>query len=486
MLAGCSQGNEGSTAPFRDDIIIAINADISNLDPRNTADSSDFRMFELIFSSLVRQSEGGGFAPSIAQSWEMASDGLSYTFILRDDVRFHNGDLLTARDVVFSFERAMESPFVGAGLIPIASVTAVNGHTVRFDLHDQFAPFISSIQPIWIVSESVIAAAGDDAGREPIGTGPYMFVERQPGRSIDLTRFDDYFGGPAPIRDVTWMVIISPATASIAIEAGDVDLALMVLPGEVENLAANEGLYANINLTTAVNFLTISMHAEPFDNPLVREVVARTIDRDAIITVVAEGLGEPARGFLNELSFGYSPDVTLFDRDVDMAKELLAEAGFPDGFATSIQTIGGTFESIAQVTQLNLAEIGITATIEVLDQAVAIGNMLTHNYEIGILAAAMPGIDANGWSDLFVTGGGLNFGGHSDPDIDRWFNEARIATDPAARIEIYRQIAQRVNDTASFIPIYFNSLAYIHNSALEMGFVGPTGNFRVDTMRWVD
>ena len=481
------QGNAAPTGgPARDDIIIGLPADISNLDPHNTASASDFRMFELIFSNLVRNSPDG-FIPSVAVSWERAEDGLSYTFNLRDDVYFHNGDLMTAGDVVFTFNRAMESPFVGAPLISIANVEAIGDFQVRFNLHHQFAPFIASIASIWIVSESIVEAMGDDFSRNPIGTGPYKFVEHQPGRSVHLTRFDEYFGGPAYIRDVTYMIVLSPATASIAVEAGDIDLSISVPPGDIARLEATPGRTATHFETNSLNFMTINLHMEPFDNPLVREAIARVVDRQGLITMVAEGLGTPAQSFLNELTFGYHPDVAPFERDVTRARELMAEAGFPNGFSTTIATIGdGVFEGWSQVIQANLAEIGITANIELLDQAVFIGNLFSFNYHIGLLSVALPGQDANAWDALFTSEGGMNMTGDNDPEIDQWFARARVATDPAARLEYYRLIAQRVNDTAAFIPLYFTNMAYVHHANLEMGFIGPTGNFRVDVIRWVD
>jgi len=325
---------------------------------------------------------------------------------------------------------------------------------------------------------------GEDFGRNPIGTGPYMFVEHQSGQSVTLTRFDDYFEGPAPIRDVTLMVILSPETTSIAVEAGDIDFAISVPHGDVDRLGATPGLTATPFDTNSVNFLTLNTLAEPFDNPLVREAIARAIDRQGIVTMVADGLGSVSNSFLNDLTFGYSSDVMPFPRDLDRARELLAEAGYPDGLSVTIQTIGGAFDGIAQVVQSNLGEIGITASIELLDQAVLIENLFTANYEIGVLALALPA-DANSWSEAFITDGGLNMHFYSDPEIDGWFETGRTTLDTAVRLEAYRNIAQRVNDVAAFIPIYFNSMVYVHNSDLEMGFIGPTAAFRVDQMRWV-
>jgi len=472
-------------APARNDIIFSLPADISSLDPVATASAADNRMFQLLFSRLLADS-ADGFVPSVAESYSVSEDAMTYVFTLREDVYFHNGDLLRASDVVFTFERAKESPFVGTPLASIESVTATGEFEVTFSLLYPFAPFLGSIANIWLVSERAVTEAGDDFARAPIGSGPYKFVEHQAGRSISFVRFEEYFEGPAPITYVTYMIILSPETASIAVEAGDVDFALAVPAGDLDRLAQRPDLSLTPFDTNSVNFITLNVHAEPFDNPLVREAISRAVDREAIITMVADGLGSPAYSFLNDLTFGYAPGaVTAFERDLDRARELLAEAGFPDGFSTTIQTIGGGFDNLAQVVQSNLGDIGINVTIELVEQSVLITNLLTHNYNIGALSVALPGNDANAWADMFTSEGGLNMPGIQDPEIDAWFELGRMTLDPATRIEIYTNIAQRVNDTAAFIPLYFTSQAFVHNADLEMGFITATAAFRVDHIRWV-
>jgi peptide/nickel transport system substrate-binding protein len=471
-------------AVAQDVMSMNLAGDVSNLIPQQTAANTDFRAFTLMFSNLVRQVEDG-FAPNAAERWETSPDGTSYTFWLRDDVLFHNGDLMTSRDVVFTFEEALVSPFVAAPLDAIASVTAIDDFIVRFDLHDPFAPFLLSVSTIWILNEDVITEQGDDAGRHPIGTGPYKFVEHQPGRSLYLTRFDDYFGGPAIIRDVQLMVILSPATLSIAVEAGDIDLGTNVPPGDFLRLGATDGLQITYLETSSLNFLTLNTLLPPFDDIRVREAIARAVDREGLIAMVGDGFGNPAYSFLNSLTFGHDPNIRPFPRDVAGARELLAEAGFPDGFSTTLMTVGGggIFESIAQVIQANLADIGITVTIELLDQAVAINNLLTHNYNMGILAIALPA-DADAWGTFFMTGGGLNMSGMSDPEVDAWFEEGRVLMDAAMRLEIYSNIQQRINDYVPVVPLYFPVSAYVHNAALQMPWIDSVGNFRFDQVYW--
>ena len=475
--------NNAPAAEGRDDIVINITADIANLDPAHTASSPDFVMFHQIFSRLVDDS-ADGFVPSLAESWEVAADGLSYTFNLHRDVLFHNGDRLTASDIVFTFERAMASPYTGAPLTPISGVTALDDYTVRFDLHHQFAPFLSALQMIWFVGENSVTAAGDAFGRHPIGTGPYMFVSHQPGQSIYLTRFDDYFGETPQIKDVRFMVILNPATVSIAIEAGDIDLASSAPPGDIGRLSTIDRLDTTPFETRHLNFITLNVNAYPLDNPLVRQAIAYSIDRAGIITMVADGFGVPASGFLNSLTFGYSPAVTINPLNTERARELLAEAGYPDGLEMSIKTSGGGhFDSLAQVLQGTLAQAGIRAQIELMDQAAFIGDLFTSNYEIGVLAMAL-GADADAWSVVFTSEGGMNMTGYGNPQIDALFDHARVLTNDNERIEIYREISQHINDTAAFIPVYFTSTSLVHDRNLRLGWIDANGSIRVSQMRW--
>jgi len=483
VIFSACDGDDATAAESRDDIVINITADVNNLDPHNTASSTDFVMFHQIFSRLVYDS-ADGFIPGLAQSWERAADGLSYTFNLHQDVLFHNGDRMTSRDVVFTFERAMASPYTAAPLVPISGVTALDDYTVRVDLHHQFAPFLSALQMVWIVGEDAVNAAGDDFGRNPIGTGPYMFVSHQPGQSVYLTRFDDFYGAAPQIKDVRFMVILNPATVSIAIEAGDIDLAASAPPGDIDRLSNIDGLTTTPFETRHLNFLALNVNAYPLDNPLVRQAIAYSIDRAGIIAMVVDGFGIPATGFLNSMTFGYSPAVTINNLDTDRARELLAEAGYPDGLDIDIRTIGGGhFDSLAQVAQGTFSQSGITSSIELMDQAAFLNDLFTGNYAIGILAMSL-GADADAWSVVFESEGGMNFTGYANPEIDALFADARVLTDNNERIQIYSQIAQHVNDAAAFIPIYFTSTSLVHSENLTLGWIDANGSIRVADMRW--
>ena len=485
VLAACADDNAATegASQVREDIIINVTADIVNLDPAQTVSSTDFVMFHQIFSRLVYDS-ADGFIPGLAESWELAADGLSYTFNIRQDVLFHNGDSLTAHDVVFTLERAMVSPYTAAPLAPISGVTALDDYTVRFDLHHQFAPFLSALQMIWIVGENSLTEAGDAFGRNPIGTGPYRFVSHQPGQSVQLTRFDDYFGTTPQIRDITYMIILNPATVSIAVEAGDIDLAVSAPPGDIARLSGIEGLTTTSFETRHLNFIALNVNAYPLDNPLVRQAIAHAVDRESTIAMVADGFGTPASSFLNRMTFGYSPDIEISSLDQNRARELLAEAGYPDGLEIPIRTIGGgTFDSFAQVLQGSLNQVGITSPIELMDQAAFLNDLFIGQYDIGLVAISL-GADGDAWSIVFTSDGGMNFTGYTNPEIDRLFDHGRVITDANERIQTYSEIAQLINDSAAFIPVYFTSTSYVHPSNLRMGWIDANGSYRVSHMRW--
>jgi len=486
LLAACAGGQGGGTpaagGETRDNVIINLTADISILDPHGTSSSPDFRLIDQIYTRLVDRTEHG-FEGALAESWELAPDGLSYTFNLRSGVVFHNGQPFTARDVVFSFERAQQSPFTAANLTAMAGVVALDDYTVRIDLLHPFAPFLSSIQMIWIISEQVYNAEGEAFGRHPIGTGPYMFVEHVPGQSVQLTRFDYYYGEPAYIRDVSFMVILNPATTSIAVEAGDIDVAIAAPVEDLNRLGDLSNLSKRPFDTLSINFISLNVDVPILSNQLVRQAISHAIDRESFVIMVADGFGSPARGFINELTFGYSPNITQFPFDPERGRELLAEAGYPDGFNIRIGTIGGAFESQAQVLQSQLAAIGITAGIDLSEQSAFLGDLFSSNYEIAVLSITLTE-DADIWSTVLTTDGGMNMTGFGSPEIDRLFEEGRVSTDANERVEIYRQIAQLVNDYSAFIPVFFTSTAIIHDANITMPWVGSGGGFRVASLRW--
>jgi peptide/nickel transport system substrate-binding protein len=390
---------------------------------------------------------------------------------------------LKASDVVFTVRRAMESPYVGGSLISIDDVSAVDEYTVKFTLAYEYAPFLASFRDIYILNEKAVTAAGDDYGKNPVGTGPYKFVSHQAGQAVNLTRHDDYFKGAPPIKDVIWKVILNPATVGIAVEAGDIDLALNVPPGDIKRLEAVANLSSTPFELKSLNFMILNTTAPPFDNADVRKAVAYAVDRKALINMASDGFGTAADGIFNKFTFGFSPDVKPYPFDTVKAKELLVDAGYPDGFDVVIKTIDGVFESQAIVLQSNLAAIGIRAKVEMMDQAAYLNDLFSLNYEMGNLAIAL-GMDGDDWAMLFTSDGGMNMTGYENPELDRLFDEGRRETDTAKRAAIYKQAAQIVNDDAALISLYFTAGTYIHNKELNLGWIDSNGAFKASELTW--
>jgi peptide/nickel transport system substrate-binding protein len=475
---------EATPEPARDNVIISLSADISNLDPANTANQPDIQVLRNIHDTLIMET-ANGFEPWLAESYEMAEDGLSYTFKLHQGVLFHNGDELKASDVVFTYERAMESPYVNSTLTAIEKVTAEDDYTVRFDLLNEYAPFLSAHELIYIVSERAVTEGGETYAQNPVGTGPYKFAGNTVGVEVLLTRHDDYFKGPAPIKDVILKVILDPSTLSIAVESGDVDLALNIPPGDLERLGGVSELAVTDWESKSLYFIILNSKSEKFGNPLVRQAVSHTLDRQTMIDMADDGFGVLANSIWNKFTFGYSPDVTLYPYDIAKAKELMAQAGYPDGFEISLKTIGGNFESQALILQSNLAQIGIKANIELIDQAAFLNDVFSGNYEMGNLGMAL-GADADGWSTVFTTDGGMNMAAISDPELDSLFAEAGRLSDSDARLAIYKQIAQKINDDSAFIPLYFAERSYVHSNNLQLGWIGSSGEFNCSELKWAN
>ena len=233
--------------------------------------------------------------PGLATHWDISPDGLQYTFHLRPGITFHNGDPITADDVVFSYNRAVASPATSRVTGTISRTDKIDDRTVRVTLRHAYAPFIAcaGMANLGIVPQRVVEEMGDAAfARNPVGSGPYMFVEWRPGDRLIMEAFPNYWQGPAPIKHAQYRIISDPSTATIALERGDIDVIYSVPAAERATIKNNPNLTYFDSPGAAHWFLAFNMQEGRFaNNPLLREAVAYAVNREDIIMGGLEGDG---------------------------------------------------------------------------------------------------------------------------------------------------------------------------------------------------
>jgi peptide/nickel transport system substrate-binding protein len=495
MASGCGGGSSDtvnndsgddskvSESEIRDDVNIVLEADIATLDPQMSASTCDIQVFINIYDTLVDIDDDGNFIGNLSENWDISEDGLSYTFYLRKGVKFHNGEELKASDVVFSFNRGKESPYLEGQLVAIKDVEAIDDYTVKINLNYSYAPLLLALyDQVQILNEKAVTEAGDSYGEHPIGTGAYKFVSHNIGEKVVLERFDDYFKGKAPIKNVVFKVITDENTALIALETGDADFSYKIPMISVPSVMGNKDLATYEIDTVRLNYVLMNTEQAPFDNVKLRQAINYAIDKYTIVQVAEEGMGEVTDSIFSPDIFGYS-DIDGYEYNPEKAKELLKEAGYGDGLTLTFKTLDGIYKKAAEIIQENLRNVGITVNIEVEEKNAYIQDLVSGNYEFGNIGVSV-GKDADQYSIVFMSGEQANFSKYSDEELDNLFAKGRETIDKTRRLEIYKEVAQKISDEAVIVPLYYPKIICVSRSKLDVGYIDPQEHTKVYYMNW--
>ena len=452
-VVGCSNKADTADNGAKDTLVVAQGADPTSLDPYGTTDSPAIRVAHCVFETLVTRDDEGNIAPMLAESWDIEDD-CTYIFHLRKGVKFHNGEELKASDVAFSFSKIAESPHASSirATIDFENSKALDDYTFEMKLTEPFGPILNHLSHavMAIVNEKAYTEAGDQVNEKPCGTGPYKFVAWYPADRIEMVAFDDYWGEKAAITNLTWRTIPEIASRSIEVEAGTVDVAIDIQASELARLEKVEKVTTFKEERSSINFICLNNLIAPFDNVKVRQAINMAIDVDAICNVVYQGTGAVAQAPMSKSVWAYNDNLPPHERNVEKAKELLAEAGYPDGF-TCTMTCDQNQQRLdtAEMVQMQLAEIGITMKIASMERGTFIDNVISGNLEMfGLGWTADTGdpdyaLFASFHSSMHGEGGNMSF--YTNPEVDRLLDLGRSSTDPEVRKDAY----YKVQDLAS-------------------------------------
>mgnify|MGYP003290902547 FL=1 len=338
-----------STGGYKETVTVALPEDITNLDVQESNATMNLVIQQCIHDPLIKLSaDGQSFECKVAESYEQTSD-TTWQFNIRKGIKFHNGNELTADDVLFTFERAINS---GAANDKVAMITAVNkldDYTVEIVLEDQISDILYYIAypTLGILNKAAVEA--DEANGYTIGCGPYVFDSWSNGDNITMHAFEDYYGGVKPTKNLTFRIMPEASSRVIALQTGEVDVCIDPPAIELSHIAEDSNLSLLQVSSERMHYLAFNMSGEPFgSNQKLRQAIAMAINKDNIITVASEGLGTPAVTFFSQ-GFGYYDGYDPYPYDVEKAKTLLAEAGYPDGLTFTLYYAGSLKELMSQV-----------------------------------------------------------------------------------------------------------------------------------------
>lgn len=431
----------GAVQAQRTDLTLGMVLEPPHLDPTAGAPAAiDEVVYANVFEGLTRIGENGEVQPALAESWDVSEDGTTYTFKLREDVKFHDGTDFDAEDVVFSLERARSDASENAqkGLFAaIEKVEAVDPRTVRITLSRPAGDLLFNLG--W--GDAVIVAP-ESAGTnktQPVGTGPFRFGNWNRGSNLTLERNPDYWGEAPALERATFRFIPDPAAAVAAMLAGDVDaFPNFPAPEALPQLEADPRFAVVVGSTEGETILSTNNAKPPFDNPKVRQAIAHAIDRQAIIDGAMFGLGTPIGTHFAPHHPAYEDLTGTYPYDPEKAKALLAEAGYPDGFKATIKLPPPSYARRGgEILASQLRDVGIELEIVPVEWGVWVPEVFTNkDYDLSIVSHTEPmDIGIYGRDDYY-----FNYASDALKDV-----MARLEkeTDEQARYDLMRE-AQRI------------------------------------------
>ncbi|MBQ9437691.1 MAG: ABC transporter substrate-binding protein [Lachnospiraceae bacterium] len=457
-------GNAGTSADgsasagSKTDLRLGMYKDLITFDPVNSSDLADMLIYKNIYARLFNTDMDMQPIPELVDTYEKVSD-TEYKITFKA-AKFSDGSDITAEDVAYCLERAHQSESFANLMKTVVSFEATGDREITVTttgpspaLQLALSHTGTSILPKAYVEEAL--ASGDWS--KPITSGRYTVDSREEGISVTIKKNPDYFDpqDAAQNDSLTFVNIAEDSTRTIQVQTGEIDLSTnfsatdYALAQEDENVVLHE--HAGVN----IHYFGMDVTLAPFDNPQVRQAMCYAIDRDAVLQVVAEGLGDVAYTVLAPSVLGYTEaNPSNYSYDPEKAKQLLADAGYADGFSTTIVAFSDTAETQATLVQGYLREVGITAEVERYDPSVRLDMMANHQ---------CPTFTGS-WGDmadaelvlprLFVAGQTYNWSNYDDDEVNGYLQQARETEDTAARVEAYDKAVTKIVADAPWVPLY--------------------------------
>lgn len=451
-----------------DEIKVAIEADIVSLDPQGHNDVESMRVSNLVFDTLFKLDEDFQAQPNLVEDWSQPNP-TEWELKIKEGVMFHDGSEMKAEDVAYTLERSKESAVVQHVLEQVEKVEVMDDYTVKVTTKEPFAPFLNALVHAGVSVFPKEYAESDDDWKNPIGSGPYKFVEWASGDRVVLEKNEDYFNEEeaGEANKIVFKVIPEGTSRTIALETGEVDIVAILDAMDAPKVEDNDSLELYTKPSTSFSYLGMNTEKAPFDNVLVRQAMNYAIDKESILQIALEGEGVVATSMTADSLLGHVPSEYTYNPE--QAKELLKEAGYEDGFEMEIWTSGDRRERIAQVAQANLMDIGVTAKIEPYEWGAFLDATNTGNQQMFVLGwTSNPDVDATltpQFSENSI--GAQNRARYVNDEVEQLLVEGRAELDDAKREEIYNEIYETLNIDAPWVPLYVDNIIVAANKELQ-------------------
>lgn len=474
ILSACTGGGGEKEKAAKDSLVIGLTANPITLDPYNTTDSPASKVNRNIHETLVKYDSEMNIVPGLAESWEIVDD-TTYVFKIRQGVKFHNGEVLTAKDVKFSFDMQKDNPHAESitGMVDFDNCKVIDDSTFELKLKEPFGSILQHLtQTVTsIVNEKAYKEMKDEYGSKPVGTGPYKFVEWKKDDYVSLTRNDEYWGENKPkLKDLVFRIIPESSTRAIEVESGGVDIATKIAPSEVKRLEKNDKVVVNLTPSFSTQFVGFCLKGDKYQDVKLRQAINYAVDKEAILKVAYQSIGVVATAPMSPGHWGYNDSLKPFARDLEKAKNLLAEAGYAEGLTVTITTDEDQVRrDVAEMVQAQLSEVGIEVKMQTLERGAFIDAVIEGTLEMFIL----------GWSDFgtpdyglaivnpALKGAGGNMAFYDNPEVEELLAKAQVTTDDQKRLELFKKAQEIAWNESPYIFLQHDTEVTVYNKNLK-------------------
>lgn len=473
-------------------ITIALNSDLTTMDPHISTAAVDRQVYQLIYDKLVDIDEGLNIIPELAESWEISDDGMEYTFVLVAGVTFHDGDPFNAEAAKANFDRMLDDATASPRKSEIAQVTevvATDETTLTLTLSQPFSPLLATLSDRagMMISPKAIVELGADLARQPVGTGAFTFVEWVKDDHLTVQKTENWWKPDLPYLDeVTYKPIVDASVRLTTLQTNDVQMMDQISAKDVETVSQDDSLVYGEVGALGFTYIAFNTLEAPFDTMALRQACAWCIDRDAINETLFFGTGSPIQTPIPPSSWAYDESVQVYTQDYAQAQAMLDEGGMPDGFEfTMLVTNSPDAIQLAEAYKAQLSEANITCEIELLEFGTLLDRTNNGDFQAVSLGwSGRPDPDGNIYN-YFHSEGGNNRGGYANPDVDALLEQTRSEADQAARKALYTEVTTLIAEEAPMIFVRVPAESKVWQPSIK-GFVHiPDGMMRMDSV-WLD
>lgn len=498
-FVGASGGGSTAVHSYKDTVNFRINADLTTLDPHKTSGTGNERIvqyqcYETLFA-IDTFNGADELNNRLAESYRYLDEGnLQLEITLRKGVKFHNGEEMTADDVVFSLNRSMSTGYNTVATDIIDKVEKTGDYTVVVTLKYAYSPIIRVLASAAtsIVSKSYVEQNEAAMDRVPCGTGPFVVDEWIAGDSITLHAFPDYWRGEAAVKKAKYVIISDESSYLISLQNGEVDTSNSFGSADVDLVKSDSALgYDNIPTASGGRCILFNCSKGLFSDVRMRQAVAYAVDREAIWAAAYDSTGSILDTQMSKSLPEYPEDFQPLPLDLEKAKQLVVEAGYPNGVTVKMPTIDASNYSKATIViQEQLAKIGINLEIELMARAAWNERIITNSdFEITYWAIVPDFMDADAILYKFHSSnlnGKGNFFCYSNPALDELLDEGRMTDTGAARDEIYRKALEIMRDDAVVVTVHTSQREVAFNAKLQGMKASPEQKYYLYDYWWAE